>query len=506
MVVNGSLSKTAVNGIGRRPLAGVRARRRRAHRRDAAVPHRAVRGPARGDAGRRRDRRRGRARRHRRAARLLPPVHPAPRAHLRPRRPSRLHRRRGRDARRAACSTPCPGWSSASSCRCCSCCTGVAGRTSPSSAASPGRADQFGDVDRHPENAVDARRRRAARRVRAVLRQRRRRARGRSSAHAARPGTAASSSTPRRSRSSTSPPCGCSTSWPTTSRRDGQQLVIAHDLGQVGDLLAPSGTGQPVACTRRSTRRSPRSATRRRRRRSAERGRLLRARRDRRADRRPATAAAARRPAGAGATLLDAPRRLVPHGLGRRQGLPRRRRGPDPRRRAVAVPHRRPRGDATTAFAAFVDATGHVTEAERFGWSFVFAGFLPDDFPPTRAVASAPWWRQVDGADWRHPEGPQSDLDGRGDHPVVHVSWDDAVGVLRVAGHAPADRGRVGVRRARRSAGPTFPWGDDLEPGGRHAMNVFQGPFPAHEHARRRLRRHGARRRLRAQRVRAATT
>ena len=56
----------------------------------------------------------------------------------------------------------------------------------------------------------------------------------------------------------------------------------------------------------------------------------------------------------------------------------------------------------------------------------MFAGFLPDDFPHTRAVASAPWWRQVYGADWRHPEGPQSDLDGRGDHPVVHVSWNDA--------------------------------------------------------------------------------
>ena len=67
--------------------------------------------------------------------------------------------------------------------------------------------------------------------------------------------------------------------------------------------------------------------------------------------------------------------------------------------------------DVTTVtnarFAAFVEATGHVTEAESFGWSFVFAGLLPDEFPETRAVASAPWWRQVYGADWRHPEGPQ---------------------------------------------------------------------------------------------------
>ena len=57
-------------------------------------------------------------------------------------------------------------------------------------------------------------------------------------------------------------------------------------------------------------------------------------------------------------------------------------------------------------FAHFVDVSGYVTEAERFGSSFVFAGLLPDDFPPTRAVARAPWWRQVEGADWRHPEVP----------------------------------------------------------------------------------------------------
>src|SRR5688572_13405778 len=70
-------------------------------------------------------------------------------------------------------------------------------------------------------------------------------------------------------------------------------------------------------------------------------------------------------------------------------------------------------------YAAFVEATGYVTDAERYGWSFVFAGSLPDDFAPTRGVAAAPWWRQVEGADWRHPEGPHSDLEGRSDHPVV---------------------------------------------------------------------------------------
>jgi formylglycine-generating enzyme len=77
-------------------------------------------------------------------------------------------------------------------------------------------------------------------------------------------------------------------------------------------------------------------------------------------------------------------------------------------------------------FAEFVDATGWQTDAERFEWSFVFGGLLPDDFPPTRGVAGSPWWRQVMGSDWRHPEGPESDISDRLDHPVVHVSWNDA--------------------------------------------------------------------------------
>ena len=78
-------------------------------------------------------------------------------------------------------------------------------------------------------------------------------------------------------------------------------------------------------------------------------------------------------------------------------------------------------------FAEFAARTRHVTDAERYGWSFVFGGLLPDDFPDTRSVFQAPWWRQVFGADWRHPEGPRSNLEGRMDHPVVHISWSDSV-------------------------------------------------------------------------------
>ena len=129
-------------------------------------------------------------------------------------------------------------------------------------------------------------------------------------------------------------------------------------------------------------------------------------------------------------------------------------------------------------FGEFVDSFGHVTVAERDGWSFVFHLLLPDDFPETRAVAAAPWWRQVHGADWSHPAGPQSDLDGRADHPGVHGSWVDAQAYCRWAGvRLPTEaewefaaRGGLAQRR--------FAWGDEFRPDGRTMCNIFEGRFP----------------------------
>ena len=129
-------------------------------------------------------------------------------------------------------------------------------------------------------------------------------------------------------------------------------------------------------------------------------------------------------------------------------------------------------------FQRFVDATGYQTEAEQFGWSFVFAGLLPDDHPPTRAVQQAPWWRQVYGAAWNAPEGPGSSVANRLDHPAVHISHSDALAYCAWAGaRLPTEAEWEFAARGGLHA-KAFPWGDELTPDGRHRCNIWQGRFP----------------------------
>ncbi|AEQ51273.1 formylglycine-generating enzyme family protein [Pelagibacterium halotolerans] len=139
--------------------------------------------------------------------------------------------------------------------------------------------------------------------------------------------------------------------------------------------------------------------------------------------------------------------------------------------------------EATTVtnarFADFVAATGYVTEAERYGWSAVFHSDRESLDAATRAGSQLPWWHKVDGVSWRHPEGPDSSLEGREDHPVVQVSWRDANAFAQwVGGRLPTEAewehaARGGTERRR------FPWGDE-EPNDHDAIfcNIWQGRFP----------------------------
>jgi formylglycine-generating enzyme required for sulfatase activity len=130
-------------------------------------------------------------------------------------------------------------------------------------------------------------------------------------------------------------------------------------------------------------------------------------------------------------------------------------------------------------FAAFVDATGYRSGAERFGWSFVFAAFLPGHLRRgAQRPAATPWWCRVDGAFWRRPEGPGSDVADRLDHPVVHVDHADALAYCAWAAmRLPSEveweyAARGGLEQAR------YAWGDELLADGEHRCNIWQGRFP----------------------------
>lgn len=132
-------------------------------------------------------------------------------------------------------------------------------------------------------------------------------------------------------------------------------------------------------------------------------------------------------------------------------------------------------------FAAFVRDTQYITEAERAASSFVFYLQIPKTQRQRyrQFVSGLPWWLAVSNASWQRPEGPHTRIHNRQDHPVVHVSWNDAIAYCAWAGvNLPTE---AQWERAARGGleGKRFAWGDDLlDANGIPRCNVFRGLFP----------------------------
>ncbi|MEL3971149.1 formylglycine-generating enzyme family protein [Rossellomorea oryzaecorticis] len=131
-------------------------------------------------------------------------------------------------------------------------------------------------------------------------------------------------------------------------------------------------------------------------------------------------------------------------------------------------------------YLEFIKDTGYRTDAEKYGWSFVFLPFLPEigRKDVKQVVRETPWWGAVEGASWLHPEGPCSSIEDRMDHPVVHVSWQDAMAFCQWSGMRLPTEAEWEFAARGGTVQKKFPWGDDLNPDGEHRCNIWQGNFP----------------------------
>lgn len=140
-------------------------------------------------------------------------------------------------------------------------------------------------------------------------------------------------------------------------------------------------------------------------------------------------------------------------------------------------------------FAYFVEATGYITLAERPARAEDYPGAKPEMLRPSSVVFCKPksrvdlrdhhnWWTYVPGADWRHPEGPNSSITGRTQHPVVHLAYEDAEAYAKWLGkELPTEaEWEFAARGGLQSA--TYAWGEEFAPNNRQMANTWHGEFP----------------------------